>query len=294
MRGATAISLLAALLSSSMTDAALTQVADWGENPTNLQMEVYLPAKLAEKPAIVLALHYCGGTGPAYYQMANYDTYADAQGFIVVYPSTKKDSNCWDVASEKTLTNNGGGDSTGLVNMIKYLIEKYNADPTKVYSTGSSSGCMMTNVLLAVYPDVFAAGSCYSGFAAGCLAGSPGSSPQSADPVCASGQNIKTGEEWAQQVKSMYPSFNGTYPRMQTFHGTVDYLVNIRNLGEQLKEWSALLGVEFTKNVTNTPQSGYTQMVYGDGTKLVGYSANNVGHTVPVHHQLDMAWFGLA
>ncbi|KAI1207721.1 carbohydrate esterase family 1 protein [Annulohypoxylon truncatum] len=293
MRGVEVTSALATLLSLSTTHAALTQVTDWGENPTSLDMQVYLPAKLAEKPAIVLALHYCGGTGPAYYQMANYDTYADAQGFIVVYPSTKKDSNCWDVASEKTLTNNGGGDSTGLVNMVKYLIEKYNGDPTKVYATGSSSGCMMTNVLLAVYPDVFAAGSCYSGVAAGCLAGSPGSSPQSADPTCASGQNVKTGEQWAEQAKAMYPGFTGSYPRMQTFHGTADHFVDYKNLAEQLKEWSALLGVEFTKNVTNTPQSGYTQMVYGDGTKLVGYSAANVGHTVPVHPQLDVAWFGL-
>ncbi|KAI0836953.1 carbohydrate esterase family 1 protein [Hypoxylon sp. FL0890] len=294
MRGINLIGVLATLLFSLTTNAALTQVTSWGENPTNLEMAVYLPSKLAEKPAIVVALHFCGGTGQVYYQMANYDSYADAQGFIVIYPSTKKDNNCWDVASQKSLTHNGGGDSTGVVNMVKYLIQKYNADPTKVYATGSSSGCMMTNVLMAVYPDVFAAGSCYSGVAAGCLAGSPGSSPQSADPKCASGQNVKTGEQWAEQAKAMYPGFNGSYPRMQTFHGTADHFVDYLNLAEQLKEWSALLGVEFTKNVTNTPQSGYTQMVYGDGTKLVGYSAANVGHTVPVHPQLDMAWFGLA
>lgn len=197
------------------------------------------------------------------------------------------------MASEKSLTNNGGGDSTGLVNMVKYLIEKYNADPTKVFATGSSSGCMMTNVLLAAYPDVFAAGSCYSGVAAGCLAGSPGSSPQSADPRCASGQNVKTGAEWAELARGMYPGFAGPYPRMQTFHGTADHFVEYLNLAEELKEWSALLGVEFNKNVTDTPQAGYTQMVYGDGSKLVGYSAQGVGHTVPVHPQLDIEWFGL-
>ncbi|KAI1074013.1 carbohydrate esterase family 1 protein [Whalleya microplaca] len=294
MRSNMLYSSLTALFMSLHSYAALTQVSDWGENPTNLEMAISLPSSLAEQPAIVLALHYCGGTGPAYYQMANYDTYANAGGFIVVYPTTRKDSNCWDVASDATLTNNGGGDSTGLVNMVKYLITKYNADPAKVYATGSSSGCMMTNVLLAVYPDVFAAGSCYSGVAAGCFAGSPGSSPTSANQTCANGQNIHTSEEWAEQVKAMYPDFSGPYPRMQTLHGTADFFVHYENLGEQLKEWSALLGVEFTKNVTNTPQSGYTQIVYGDGTKLVGYSAENVGHTVPVHPELDMQWFDLA
>ncbi|KAI5863666.1 carbohydrate esterase family 1 protein [Durotheca rogersii] len=294
MRGPTITGVLAALLASPSTYAALTQISSWGQNPTNLNMAVYMPAKLAERPAIILALHYCGGTGQAYHQTANYDRYADAKGFIVVYPTTNKDSNCWDVASKASLTNNGGGDSTGLVNMVKYLTEKYNADPAQIYATGASSGCMMTNVLLAAYPDVFAAGSCYSGVAAGCLAGSPGSSPQSADPKCASGQVVKTGAQWAEQVRAMHPSFNGSYPRMQTFHGEADNFVDYKNLAEQLKEWSALLGVEFARNQTNTPLSGYTKIVYGDGTKLVGYSARGVGHIVPPRPQLDLEWFGLA
>jgi acetylxylan esterase len=55
-----------------------------------------------------------------------------------------------------------------------------------------------------------------------------------------------------------------------------------------------VLHVSFTKNNTNTPQSGYTQMVYGDGTKLIGYSAFDVGHTVPVHEAVDLAWFGIS
>jgi acetylxylan esterase len=78
-----------------------------------------------------------------------------------------------------------------------------------------------------------------------------------------------------------------------TWHGTADTLVKIPNLGEQLKEWSGLHGAAFSKNVTNTPQSGFTQLVYGDGTKVVGYSAQGVGHTVPVHEEVDLKWFGL-
>jgi acetylxylan esterase len=31
--------------------------------------------------------------------------------------------------------------------------------------------------------------------------------------------------------------------------------------------------------------------VYGDGTQLIGYSAVGVGHTVPVHETIDLAWF---
>ncbi|KAH9883686.1 carbohydrate esterase family 1 protein [Xylariomycetidae sp. FL2044] len=273
--------------------AALTTVSNWGENPTDLQMAVYLPATVAENPAVILALHGCGGTGSLYYQQSPYDTYADELGFIVIYPTTTKDSHCWDVASDATLTHDGGGDSNGLVNMVNYVLETYNGDASRVFATGSSSGCMMTNVLLAAYPDVFAAASCYSGLPAGCLLGSPGSSPTSADQTCAQGGLVLTADEWAARVYDMYPGYEGPYPRMQTWHGEADFFVNYPNLAEQLKQWSTVLGVDFARNVTDTPQSGYTEIVYGDGTQLVGYSARGVGHTVPVHQEQDLAWFGL-
>ncbi|CAK7218693.1 protein transport protein S31 [Sporothrix curviconia] len=66
------------------------------------------------------------------------------------------------------------------------------------------------------------------------------------------------------------------------------------NLEEEIKEWSTLLDVTYTKNMTSTPQAGYTEMVFGDGTKFVAYSAEGVGHTVPVHPQEDLKWFGIA
>ncbi|KAF2715414.1 carbohydrate esterase family 1 protein [Pleomassaria siparia CBS 279.74] len=271
----------------------LVRVADFGVNPTKLEINIWVPSKLATKPAIILALHGCGGTGEEYAQRTKYNTLADTKGFINIFPSTKNDNNCWEVNTVKGLSHEAGGDNQGLTNMIKYTIQKYDADPAKVFVTGTSSGCMMTNVMMATYPDVFAAASCYSGVPAGCLAGSPGASPQTADPACANGEKIKTSEEWGKQVRAMYPAYNGTYPRLATWHGTSDTLVTYPNLAEQLKEWSGLLHVCFTKNVTDTPQSGYTQLVYGDGAKLVGYSAQGVGHTVLVHEAEDLKWFGL-
>ncbi|KAF1844400.1 carbohydrate esterase family 1 protein [Cucurbitaria berberidis CBS 394.84] len=278
---------------SAAVNAVLTRVNDFGSNPTNLQMNINVPAKLADKPAIILALHLCAGTGELYALLTKYNALSEEKGFITIFPSSKKDLNCWEVNTAKGLSRDAGGDNQGLVNMIKYTIQKYNADPTKVFVTGSSSGCMMTNVLMATYPDVFAASTCYSGVAAGCLAGSPGASPISSDPRCANGQIIKTQAEWVAQAKAMYPGYNGPYPRMLTWHGTADLLVKPPNLGEQLKQWSGMHGVEFSKNVTNTPQSGYTQIVYGDGSKLMGYIAEGVGHTVPVHEAEDLKWFGL-
>lgn len=65
-----------------------------------------------------------------------------------------------------------------------------------------------------------------------------------------------------------------------------------------MKQWSNVLGLASLKNTSNTPSSGYTQTIYGEGTattaQLVGYSAANVGHTVPVHETMDLAFFGIA
>jgi acetylxylan esterase len=81
---------------------------------------------------------------------------------------------------------------------------KYDAEPNKLFVTSSSSGCLVTNIVGATYPDMSNASSFYSGFPAGCLAGSPGFSPGSENPACARGESVEPGEEWAELVRGMY------------------------------------------------------------------------------------------
>lgn len=151
---------------------------------------------------------------------------------------------------------------------------------------------MMTNVMCGTYPDVFAAASCYSGVPAGCLAGS-GSSPGSGDPSCGIGNLTKTGEAWAEQVYAMYEGYDGPYPKTMIWHGTADEMISYNNLAETLKQWSTVLDVAWTENITDSPQLNYTQMVYGDGSHLLGWSAVGVGHTVPCDVARDLDWFGI-
>lgn len=282
-----------ALALASFASAQLVNVPNFGNNPTGLSMDVYVPSNLPENPAIVLALHPCGGSGSSYARMTGYQSHADQRGFIAIFPSSRRDFNCWDVASSSSLKRDGGGDSTGLASIANYALKTWSADPSRVFVTGSSSGCMMTNVMIAAYPDLFEAATCYSGVAAGCLRGSPGSSPISADPTCANGQVSLSPEQWAQRARDIYPGYSGSYPRLKTLHGTADSLVRIPNLDQQLAQWSTIKGLDLTARNPNTPQRGYTELVYGDGTQLIGISAEGVGHTVPVNAGLDMDWFGL-
>ena len=54
-----------------------------------------------------------------------------------------------------------------------------------------------------------------------------------------------------------------------------------------------VLVISFAKNNTYTPLSGYTQMIFSDGTQYVAYSALGVGHTVPVRDNDVVAWFDI-
>lgn len=154
---------------------------------------------------------------------------------------------------------------------------------------------------------------------------------------CANGQVTKTAAQWGDATRSYYPGYNGTRPRMlmyvlsfvspvvlcvvtnfdYSWHGTADNTLRYANCKslrycqraahdkvlihytdqESLKQWSNVLGLTTSKTASNTPQSGYTQTIYGAGdsntAQLVGYSGQGVGHSVPAHESNDIAFFGI-
>ena len=153
------------------------------------------------------------GSAQSAYTGDPYPSLADQYGFIILYPDSPNTvDKCWDVSSRQTLTHNGGGDSLGIVSATKYVMQKYAVDTKRVFATGTSSGAMMTNVLLGSYPDLFAAGSVWAGVAFGCFAGD-GYDVWNGD--CATGQVIKSGAKWKAIVQAAYPGYNGWRPKMQ-------------------------------------------------------------------------------
>lgn len=170
----------------------LVEVTNFGANPTDVGMFVYKPAQLASPTPLIIAMHYCTGTAQAYFEGTQYANLADTHGFIVIYPNSPAGSGgCWDVHTNATLTHNAGGDSLGIVSQVRYAIANYGIDPSLVFATGTSSGAMMTNVLMGAYPDVFAAGSAFSGVPYACFEG-----PNAWNTQCALGELIQTPQEW--------------------------------------------------------------------------------------------------
>ena len=66
--------------SSLLKRGSLQQVTNFGSNPSGTKMYIYVPNKLAAKPPVIVAIHYCQGTAQAYYQGTPYAQLAEQYG----------------------------------------------------------------------------------------------------------------------------------------------------------------------------------------------------------------------
>jgi MYXO-CTERM domain-containing protein len=132
--------------------------------------------------------------------------------------------------------------------MVKYAIDKYKANADRVYATGDSSGAMMTELLAALYPDIFKAGAAFAGVPAGCSNVFDGSG------LC--GLPAQTAQQWGDRVRAMDKGYSGHRPRLQLFHGDADGTITYKNLAEAIKEWTNVLDLSTTP--TSTQDTGLT------------------------------------
>ncbi|KAK3393517.1 Alpha/Beta hydrolase protein [Podospora didyma] len=271
--------------------AALTQVSSFGANTSGTKMYIYVPDMLAANPPIIVAIHYCSGTASAYYSGSPYARLADQHGFIVIYPESPYSGTCWDVSSTAALTHDGGADSNSIANMVTWTIAQYKADSSRVFVTGLSSGGMMTNVLAATYPNMFAAASAYAGVAAGCFYTGTTAGWNSS---CSGGTSIHSQTEWANTALNMYPGYTGPRPRMLINHGSADTTIYPQNFNETLKQWAGVFGYTYgspQQTIAGSPSAEYTKYVYGPN--LVGVYGTGVTHNIPINGDQDLAWFGI-
>jgi acetylxylan esterase len=303
-----ALTLLIGLLAPAAAAAASMQKvsqSDWWAGvtglPTYVNMYSYVPDKLATKPPILVGPHHCQGTAQSTFsEMASLVSIADQNGFIMIFPEATGE-NCWDAGSTRSLKHGGGGDTGAIVQMVKYVQTKYGADTARVYTVGGSSGAIMTEALLGVYPDVFMAGVSLMGVPCGCWAAGyndttgTGSSAQWSGS-CAGGNVTKTGMAWGDLVRSYFPGYTGHRPRLQHWHGTADTTLNFKNMAEDVKEWTNLLGLAETPTGSDTPKSGTTRQYWKNAcgyTVYETFALSGVGHAVPFDGKAVAAYFGL-
>jgi poly(hydroxyalkanoate) depolymerase family esterase len=242
VRRAVLLVLLALIFTPDSASAAtLAEVPEFGTNPGHLQMLVYVPAPLPEHSAVVVVAHGCLQTAADVAEHSGWIELALEHRFALIFPQTSRANEPWGGCFrtwEPDHQQRGAGEPLSVIEMIGWMQSRYRIDRRRTFVTGMSSGGMLTNVLLATYPDVFAAGA-----------------PQSATPYkcamsfaevapCASGAKRLSRRELGELARSGYPGYHGRRPRISIWHGSADGLLAVTNLNDELHQWTEIGGID--------------------------------------------------
>ncbi|MDT5073483.1 MAG: polyhydroxybutyrate depolymerase [Mycobacterium sp.] len=117
---------------------------------------VHAPAGNDHPAGLVLNLHGAGATGAAQAAITNYDSAADALGFVVAYPDGIDQS--WADGRGASTPDRQGVDDVGfLTALVDRLVRAYGIPPGRVFATGMSAGAFMADRLACDRADLVAA-----------------------------------------------------------------------------------------------------------------------------------------
>lgn len=223
---------------SSQADA-LTSVRSFGSNPGNLLAYKHVPAGIGARAPLVVVLHGCTQTA-ADYTAAGWNALADRWGFAVLYPEQQPANNrsrCFNWFEPGDIAR-GQGEALSIRQMIDAVRAAHELDPARVYVTGLSAGGAMTAVMLAAYPDVFAAGAVMAGLPYRCATGVGEAF------TCMNPGVDRAPADHAERARAQLRGFAGPYPRVSIWTGDRDTTVSPSNVVELAQQWTALHGLD--------------------------------------------------
>ena len=107
----------------------------------------YTPRSLTEPAPLVIMLHGGGGNSENGLTMSGFNTLAEREGFVAVYPegSGKRRFKTWNAGHCCAYALEQHVDDVGFISdLIDRLVAEGVADPSRVYVTGMSNGAMRT------------------------------------------------------------------------------------------------------------------------------------------------------
>jgi poly(hydroxyalkanoate) depolymerase family esterase len=257
----------------------IREVTEFGSNPGNLRMFAYVPASVLPKPALVVVLHGCTQTAAGYDIGSGWSALADKYGFALLMPEQKSSNNgntCFNWFSPDD-TARDSGEALSIRQMVEQIAQQHHIDRSRVFVTGLSAGGAMTSVMLATYPDVFAAGAVIAGLPYGiantmqeALTGMYRAPPQAAHDL---GDLVRKASK-----------HRGPWPKVSVWHGSADRTVTPGNAGEIVKQWLDVHGLP-PAPMSAADVDGYPREVWwnADGETVVeSYTITGMAHGTPL------------
>ena len=270
----------------------MIEVRNFGANPGGLRMLTYVPQGLAPGAPLVVALHGCAQGAEAHASAAGWLTLADRYGFVVVAPEQDFSNNpnrCFNWF-ERGDAARGEGEAASIRSMVAHCVSEHGLDPTRVFVTGLSAGGAMAAVMLATYPEVFAAGAVIAGLPFGAARG-----VQEAMTLMHGPREMPAAQLGA-LVRSAAPA-SDRFPRIAVWHGDHDRTVHHRNGAVTARQWAAAHGLSseptevvaapgWVRSVWRSPDGEVlieANLIkgFGHGTPLAAMGEHGIGSPAP-------------
>jgi poly(hydroxyalkanoate) depolymerase family esterase len=260
-------------------DSPIRESTGFGSNPGDLKMFSYVPATVAPKPALVVVLHGCTQKAAGYDVGAGWSALAERYGFALLMPEQKSSNNgntCFNWFSPED-TARDSGEALSIRQMVELMALAHGIDRKRIFITGLSAGGAMTSVMLATYPDVFAAGAIVAGLPYGiantmqeALSGMYRSPAHAASDL---GDFVRQASAHA-----------GPWPKVSVWHGSADRTVNPANAGEIVKQWLDVHGLP-PAPMSAADVDGYPREVWWNSvgeTVVESYTITDMAHGAPL------------
>nr|WP_249156547.1 PHB depolymerase family esterase [Bradyrhizobium diazoefficiens] len=257
----------------------LQEIADFGGNPGALRMFAFVPEQLQKPRALVVVLHGCGQTAAAYDLGAGWSTLAEHYGFALLMPEQQRINNgntCFNWFNPEDIAR-GSGEAHSIREMIAHMVGAHRIDPRRIFITGLSAGGGMTSVMLATYPEIFAAGAVIAGLPYGIAM----NLREALDGMFHS--PMRPARELGDLVRNA-SDHSGPWPKISVWHGSADRTVNPGNANEIVKQWLDLHDLPETP-MAETIVDGYPRQAWWgkDGETLVeSFAITDMAHGTPL------------
>jgi poly(hydroxyalkanoate) depolymerase family esterase len=257
----------------------LVETTRFGANPGNLRMFAFVPESLQSSPALVVVLHGCGQNAAGYDLGAGWSTLAKQYGFALLMPEQQLSNNgngCFNWFDPQD-SKRGRGETSSIRQMIGRMVRDHRIDKDRIFVTGLSAGGAMTSVMLASYPEIFAAGAIIAGLPYGIATNAReamnGMFQSPARPASELGDLVRNASK-----------HRGPWPKVSVWHGGADGTVDPANADEIVKQWLDVHQLPSAPMSEGTVD-GYPHQIWwnADGKTVVeSYTITNMTHGTPL------------
>lgn len=239
----------------------------------------YVPPVLRPARSLVVVLHGCGQTAASYDLGTGWSALAKSFGFALLMPEQQASNNphtCFNWFKPED-SRRGQGEASSIRQMIGRMASELRIGNHHIYITGLSAGGAMTSVMLATYPEVFAAGAIIAGLPYGVATNVrealSGMFQSPTRPAAELGDFVRNASK-----------HRGPWPKVSVWHGSADRTVNPANADAIVKQWLDVHRLPTTPMAEATVD-GYPRQIWwnADGQTVVeSYTITNMAHGTPI------------